>query len=52
MKRYLILEDGSIYEGEGFGDDCESSGEVVFTTGTDFSDRHCRLIDCPLLGDL
>lgn len=33
MKRYLILEDGSIYEGEGFGADCESSGEVVFTTG-------------------
>lgn len=33
MKRYLILEDGSIYEGEAFGVDCESSGEVVFTTG-------------------
>ena len=33
MKRYLILEDGSIYEGEAFGADCESSGEVVFTTG-------------------
>ena len=33
MKRYLILEDGSIYQGEGFGADCESSGEVVFTTG-------------------
>ena len=32
MKRYLILEDGSIYEGEGFGADCESSGEVVFKT--------------------
>ena len=37
MKRYLILEDGSIYEGKGFGDDCESSGEVVFTKGmTDY----------------
>lgn len=31
--RYLILEDGSVYAGEGFGADCESSGEVVFTTG-------------------
>ena len=31
--RYLILEDGSIYAGEGFGSDRETSGEVVFTTG-------------------
>ena len=31
--RYLILEDGSIYAGEGFGADCETVGEVVFTTG-------------------
>lgn len=31
--RYLILEDGSIYSGEGFGADIETSGEVVFTTG-------------------
>lgn len=33
MKRYLILEDGSVYEGSGFGSDCETTGEVVFTTG-------------------
>ena len=33
MKRYLIMEDGSIYEGEGFGADVQTTGEVVFTTG-------------------
>ena len=26
--RYLILEDGSIYAGEGFVADCETVGEV------------------------
>lgn len=31
--KYLILEDGSVYAGEGFGADIEASGEVVFTTG-------------------
>ena len=31
--RYLILEDGSVYAGEGFGADRETTGEVVFTTG-------------------
>ncbi|KRL04596.1 carbamoyl phosphate synthase small subunit [Liquorilactobacillus oeni] len=33
MKRYLILEDGSIFEGEAFGAKGETTGEVVFTTG-------------------
>lgn len=33
MLRYLILEDGSVYEGEAFGADKETMGEVVFTTG-------------------
>ena len=33
MKRKLILEDGSIFIGEGFGYEGESMGEVVFTTG-------------------
>lgn len=33
MKRKLILEDGSIFIGEGFGYEGESVGEVVFTTG-------------------
>ncbi|MFT8836539.1 carbamoyl phosphate synthase small subunit [Liquorilactobacillus satsumensis] len=33
MKRYLILEDGSTYEGEGFGAHTTTTGEVVFTTG-------------------
>ncbi|CCI85058.1 carbamoyl phosphate synthase small subunit [Lactobacillus pasteurii DSM 23907 = CRBIP 24.76] len=31
--RYLVLEDGSVYQGEGFGADFETDGEVVFTTG-------------------
>ena len=33
MKRYLILEDGTVYAGEGFGAKTASLGEVVFTTG-------------------
>ncbi|KRM07941.1 MAG: carbamoyl phosphate synthase small subunit [Liquorilactobacillus ghanensis] len=33
MQRYLVLEDGSIYAGEGFGSDELRAGEVVFTTG-------------------
>lgn len=31
--RYLILEDGSVYEGEGFGANIDTEAEVVFTTG-------------------
>ncbi len=33
MKRQLILEDGTIFVGNGFGADKEMSGEVVFNTG-------------------
>lgn len=33
MKKYLVLADGSVYEGEGFGADADSIGELVFTTG-------------------
>lgn len=33
MKRQLILEDGTVFVGEGFGSDCDSIGEVVFNTG-------------------
>ena len=33
MKRYLVLEDGTVYKGEAFGADCQTTGEVVFTTG-------------------
>lgn len=33
MKRYLVLADGSVYEGEAFGADCDAVGELVFTTG-------------------
>ena len=32
MKRYLVLEDGTYYEGEGFGDDSYRIGELVFNT--------------------
>ncbi len=30
---YLVLEDGSVYEGESFGYSTPASGEVVFSTG-------------------
>ncbi len=33
MKRLLILEDGTCFEGEGFGSKGVGVGEVVFTTG-------------------
>ena len=32
-KRYLILADGSVYEGEGFGAEASGLGELVFNTG-------------------
>ncbi len=32
-KAYLILEDGHIFEGQAFGAEIESVGELVFTTG-------------------
>ncbi len=32
MKKYLVLEDGTIYEGKGYGYEGESTGEIVFTT--------------------
>ena len=31
---YLVLADGSIYPGRGFGAPVDSDGEVVFTTGS------------------
>ena len=33
MKRYLTLEDGTIFVGEGFGAAADAVGELVFTTG-------------------
>ncbi|OLN22887.1 carbamoyl phosphate synthase small subunit [Domibacillus antri] len=33
MKKQLILEDGTVFTGEGFGSDKDITGEVVFTTG-------------------
>lgn len=33
MKRYLILSDGTVFEGKAIGADGEALGEVVFTTG-------------------
>ena len=32
-KRYLVLADGTAFEGEAFGADCDAVGELVFTTG-------------------
>ena len=32
-KAYLILQDGSVYEGEGFGAAVQRVGELVFNTG-------------------
>lgn len=32
MKRYLILEDGTVFDGEAFGSEQASVGEVVFNT--------------------
>lgn len=32
-KGYLVLEDGTVFEGESFGAQCDADGEVVFTTG-------------------
>ena len=33
MKKQLILEDGTVFIGEGFGSAKDVTGEVVFTTG-------------------
>ena len=33
MKRYLVFEDGTYFEGKAFGSDVETIGEFVFTTG-------------------
>lgn len=33
MKKYLVLENGSVFEGQGFGADCDTIGELVFNTG-------------------
>ena len=33
MAAYLILENGTVFEGEGFGATGEITGEIVFTTG-------------------
>lgn len=33
MKKYLVLEDGTFFEGKGFGSDVDVMAEVVFNTG-------------------
>lgn len=33
MKRYIVLENGKVFEGEAFGADGEATGELVFSTG-------------------
>ena len=30
--RYLLLENGTVFEGKAFGADVDATGEVVFTT--------------------
>lgn len=32
-KRRLVLEDGNVFEGTGFGHQCDISGELIFNTG-------------------
>ncbi|MBQ4564463.1 MAG: carbamoyl phosphate synthase small subunit, partial [Lachnospiraceae bacterium] len=32
-KKYLVLEDGTVFEGYAFGAGCETVGELVFHTG-------------------
>ena len=31
-RAYLVLEDGAVFAGRGFGAEAEAHGEVVFTT--------------------
>ena len=45
-KRLLILEDGTIFEGQAFGADLEVTGEIVFNTG---DDRLSRIDHRPVL---
>ncbi|WP_316568454.1 carbamoyl phosphate synthase small subunit [Neobacillus sp. YIM B06451] len=60
MKRKLILEDGTVFIGEGFGDLSETEGEVVFNTGmTGYQEilsdpSYCRqlvVLTYPLIGN-
>ncbi|MBO4330556.1 MAG: carbamoyl phosphate synthase small subunit, partial [Oscillospiraceae bacterium] len=59
MKRYLVLENGAVWEGEAFGADGETTAETVFTTDseymTNFSDGcyagQAVVQTFPLLGD-
>ena len=57
---YLILEDGTVYEGSIFGHPSSASGEVVFTTGMSgyqeiITDPSCHgqllVMSYPLIGD-
>ena len=59
-KRYLVLENGTIYTGEAFGADTEVMAEVVFNTGmsgyqesiTDLSYRGEMIVfTYPLIGN-
>ncbi len=60
MKRQLILENGEVFVGEGFGANVERSGEVVFNTGmTGYQEVLSDLSNCgqivtftnPLIGN-
>ncbi|MCL2145883.1 MAG: carbamoyl-phosphate synthase small subunit, partial [Methanomassiliicoccaceae archaeon] len=59
-KSYLVLEDGSVFEGEPFGHRAPAAGEVVFSTGmsgyqeslTDPASRgHIIVMTYPLIGN-
>ncbi|WP_220739251.1 carbamoyl phosphate synthase small subunit [Leuconostoc miyukkimchii] len=59
-KRYLVLENGSVYEGESFGSDTDVMAELVFNTGmsgyqesiTDLSYRGEMIVfTYPLIGN-
>ena len=60
MKRLLLLEDGSIFKGRGFGSEKDATGEVVFSAGiagyqesiTDQSyNGHLLIFTYPLIGN-
>ena len=48
MKRLLVLEDGTVFEGEAFGADLYVTGELVFTTAmTGYQELICLLYTSP-----
>ena len=51
LDKQLVLEDGSVYKGYGFGADVEMAGEVVFNTAmTGYQIHHTmgKLLHLPI----